>query len=348
MDSNGAVDGAPDASDAYETIELGPIRQALLAWQRWRRTRPFWGGLLIILGGAEMLLSEQAPLPIVIHVGIQGLAGYLVPTVLVLCGLLLWLSPVQQTFYSVLAVLLALGSWITSNLGGFFVGLMLGVIGGALAFAWQRGEDPGPSWREAVSGPGKTPSEGLGLILGDDAPDGPDDDDEPADAGPLPQGDSGESSGSLRAVSVITAISAMPLMLAAFPRATRPSLALSPTERYAEPWSKPAPLCPGRVRRVCAQGPRCKRNGSRLQSLPIFRRPPPPGDHRPDVPGRRAAGGRCLRCDQGSPGGYRGAGDSCGAGLRANRVGRTTSAVARDRASPPGLGRDHRAADAAS
>jgi hypothetical protein len=266
VDSYGSRDREPLASDEYETVELGPIRQALLAWQRWRRTRPFWGGLLIIVGGAEMLLSEQAPLPIVIHVGVQGLAGYLVPIVLVLCGVLLWLSPLQQTFYSVLAVVLALASWVTSNLGGFFVGLMLGVLGGALAFAWQRGEGPAPGLPEAVGGPEKTPSEGLGLILGDEAPDGPDDDDERAageprpapdgeplpqedreplpqgdgellpqgDGEPLPQGNGGESGGSLRPGGVIMAISAMPLMLMFLAQTTSPSLTPSPGERHAE------------------------------------------------------------------------------------------------------------------
>jgi hypothetical protein len=258
VDSYGSGERAPLASDEYETVELGPIRQALLAWQRWRRTRPFWGGLLIILGGAEMLLSEQAPLPIVIHVGVQGLAGYLVPIVLVLCGVLLWLSPLQQTFYSVLAVVLALGSWVTSNLGGFFVGLMLGVIGGALAFAWQRGEGPVPGLPEAVGGPEKTPSEGLGLILGDEALGGPDDDDERAageprpapdgeplpqeDGEPLPQGDGellpqgngGESGGSLRAGGVIMAISAMPLMLMFLAQTTSPSLSPSPGKHHTE------------------------------------------------------------------------------------------------------------------
>ena len=258
VDSKGSRDREPEASDEYETVELGPIRQALLAWQRWRRTRPFWGGLLIILGGAEILLSEQAPLPIVIHVGAQGLAGYLVPIVLVLCGVLLWLSPVQQTFYSVLAVVLSLGSWVTSNLGGFFVGLMLGVIGGALAFAWQRGEDAGPGLRKALGGPEKSPTEGLGLILGDQALDDPDDDDEradrrqlPAEDGePLPQedreplrhGDGAESCGSLRADGVITAKSRRPLMLTVVPRATSPSLTPGPgphdDERCAVPeWS---------------------------------------------------------------------------------------------------------------
>jgi len=256
VDSYGSGAREPEASDEYETVELGPIRRALLAWQRWRRTRPFWGGLLIILGGGEILLSEQAPLPIVIHVGAQGLAGYLVPIVLVLCGVLLWLSPTQQTFYSVLAVVLALGSWVTSNLGGFFVGLLLGVIGGALAFAWQRGEDPRPSLRAKLGGPGgpeKTPSDGLGLILGDEKLDDRDDDAERADGEPLPQKDAeplpqkdteplphsadGESGGTLRA--------AMPLALVNLPQATSSSLIPTLGERYTErcgPFTPPAGL----------------------------------------------------------------------------------------------------------
>lgn len=233
VDSYGSGHREPEAPDEYETVELGPIRQGLLAWQRWRRTRPFWGGLLIILGGAEILLSEQAPLPIVIHVGAQGLAGYLVPIVLVLCGVLLWLTPAQQTFYSVLAVVLALGSWVTSNLGGFFVGLLLGVIGGALAFAWQRGEEPEQAFREEPGEPENKPSAGLGLVLADEAPDDPADDDTHADGEsrpqehrePLPQEDAeplaraegGESGGSLRAGGVLMGIFALPLMLMVLP-----------------------------------------------------------------------------------------------------------------------------------
>jgi hypothetical protein len=233
-----------------------------------------------------MLLSEQAPLPIVIHVGVQGLAGYLVPIVLVLCGVLLWLSPLQQTFYSVLAVVLALASWVTSNLGGFFVGVMLGVIGGALAFAWQRGEGPGPGLAEAMGGPEKTPSEGRGLIPRDEVLGGPDDDDERAageprpapdgeplpqedreplpqeDREPLPQGDGellpqgngGESGGSLRAGGVIMAISAMPLMLMCLAQTTSPSLTPSPGERYAERASAREPAADSRGQQPSRQG----------------------------------------------------------------------------------------------
>ena len=86
-------------------------------------------------------MSEQAPLPVVTHIGIQGMAGYLIPTFLALCGVLLWLNPIDRVIYSFLALFLALGSWITSNLGGFFVGMLVGVVGGALAFAWTTDAD---------------------------------------------------------------------------------------------------------------------------------------------------------------------------------------------------------------
>ncbi|MCX4749915.1 DUF6114 domain-containing protein [Kitasatospora sp. NBC_01287] len=102
----------------------------------WRGRRPFWGGVLVTLAGGEILLTEKAPLPVVLHIGMQGLAGYLVPLILAACGLLLIFNPAQRLFYSVLAVLLTLTSWLTSNLGGFFLGLLLGLIGSTLAFGW--------------------------------------------------------------------------------------------------------------------------------------------------------------------------------------------------------------------
>ncbi|MFJ6621882.1 DUF6114 domain-containing protein [Kitasatospora sp. NPDC091335] len=102
----------------------------------WRGGRPFWGGLLVTLGGAEVLFTLKAPLPVILHIGVAGMAGYLVPAVMLLCGLLILFNPAQRLFYSILAVLASLASWVTSNLGGFLIGMMLGVVGACLTFGW--------------------------------------------------------------------------------------------------------------------------------------------------------------------------------------------------------------------
>ncbi|MET8782992.1 DUF6114 domain-containing protein [Streptomyces sp. NPDC004589] len=112
------------------------------AFRRWRSDRPFWGGVLLALGGAEILLTEKASLKVVMHIGMQGLAGYLLPAVMLMCGLLILLSPAQRLFYSVLGILLSLGTWLTSNLGGFLVCLLLGVAGSCLTFGWLPDQEP--------------------------------------------------------------------------------------------------------------------------------------------------------------------------------------------------------------
>jgi hypothetical protein len=117
-------------------------RDLRAGFRRWRAGRPFWGGLLLTLGGAEVLLTEKASLKVVMHIGMQGIAGYLLPTVMLLCGLLILFNPTQRLFYSLLGILLSLGTWLTSNLGGFFIGLLLGATGSVLAFGWLPDQEP--------------------------------------------------------------------------------------------------------------------------------------------------------------------------------------------------------------
>ncbi|BCL32835.1 DUF6114 domain-containing protein [Streptomyces aurantiacus] len=121
----------------------------MAALRRWRAARPFWGGLLLTLGGAEILLTEKASLKVVMHIGMQGLAGYLLPVLMLVCGLLVLFNPAQRLFYSICGVLLSLGTWLTSNLGGFLIGLLLGVVGSCLTFGWLPDQEPrrARSWR---------------------------------------------------------------------------------------------------------------------------------------------------------------------------------------------------------
>lgn len=130
----------------------GPREGVRPAFRQWRAGRPFWGGLLLALGGAEVLLTLKASLDVILHVGMQGLAGYLLPVVMLLCGLLILFNPAQRLFYSVIGVLVSLGTWLTSNLGGFFIGLLLGVVGSCLAFGWLPDQEPRVGRRQLRKG----------------------------------------------------------------------------------------------------------------------------------------------------------------------------------------------------
>ncbi|MGW0760690.1 DUF6114 domain-containing protein [Streptomyces sp. NPDC002814] len=116
----------------------------------WRAGRPFWGGLLLVLGGVEVLLTMKASMKVMLHVGMQGVAGYLLPALMVLLGLLVLFNPAQRLFYSITGVLVSLGTWMTSNLGGFFVGLLLGVVGSCLVFGWLPDQEPRRVRRKVV------------------------------------------------------------------------------------------------------------------------------------------------------------------------------------------------------
>ncbi|WP_327185645.1 DUF6114 domain-containing protein [Streptomyces sp. NBC_01334] len=117
-------------------------------FREWRGHRPFAGGVLLVLGGAEILVTMKAPLPVILHVGMQGLAGYLLPTLMVVCGLLILFNPTQRLFYSIIAILLSLGTWLTSNIGGFVIGLLMGAVGSSLAFGWLPDQEPRQSRRQ--------------------------------------------------------------------------------------------------------------------------------------------------------------------------------------------------------
>jgi uncharacterized protein DUF6114 len=84
-------------------------------------------------------------------------AGLLIAGGMIACGLLLLFDPAQRSLYAVGAILLAITALETSHLGGYLVGTLLGLAGGATAFAWVPGLPPAP--------PAAAP--GFTLIIGE-------------------------------------------------------------------------------------------------------------------------------------------------------------------------------------
>jgi hypothetical protein len=121
-----------------------------LRFRGWRGSRPFWAGLLTILGGVPIAYLPYANLKVgqlTIRMATTAGAGSLIIGVLlVTLGLTMWFHHIVRVFAGVATILLALVSIPVSNLGGFLVGFLLALIGGALSIAWapgDRGGDPG-------------------------------------------------------------------------------------------------------------------------------------------------------------------------------------------------------------
>ncbi|MFG2222576.1 DUF6114 domain-containing protein [Streptomyces sp. NPDC048644] len=112
-----------------------PERRAAL--RHWRRTRPFWAGLLLLLGGAELLLVPLSPLTVLVSLGLGGLAAIGIGIALMAAGLFLWCTPAAHHYVSVNALILSVLSFAATNLGGFLVGMGLGIAGGAMGFGWR-------------------------------------------------------------------------------------------------------------------------------------------------------------------------------------------------------------------
>lgn len=127
-------------------------------FRRWRRGRPFWAGFFTLLSGLEIYATTQLSFSnFQIKIGNEGFLSYVIPLVLILCALLIWLTPQQRIFYGVVAAAVALYSFIGVNFGGFFFGMLFGVIGGSLAVAWTPVQPVPPA--EDVEEPGGSPAE---------------------------------------------------------------------------------------------------------------------------------------------------------------------------------------------
>jgi hypothetical protein len=125
------------------------------AGRGWRRSRPFWGAVIILVAGGETA-AVRFTLPLRAAWTILP-AGLLIAGGMIACGLLLLFDPAQRSLYAVAAILLSITALETSHLGGYLIGTLLGLGGGATAFAWVPGLPAAP--------PAAPP--GFTLILGE-------------------------------------------------------------------------------------------------------------------------------------------------------------------------------------
>jgi hypothetical protein len=151
---------SPGQSEHY----LRVFRQNFRAW---RGDRPFWAGLFVLLGGFPIAYFPYANLQIghltLAMATTAGAGSLIIGVLLVVLGISLWFQKHVRTFAGVAAILLALVSIPVSNLGGFLIGFLLAMLGGAMAVSWAPGEPGEESGKAERKGDGAAPD-----ALGDD------------------------------------------------------------------------------------------------------------------------------------------------------------------------------------
>lgn len=112
------------------------------AFARWRRQRPFTGGVLLILAG---LVIGYVPSQFAGALFLLGksftMIGVIFAVLVLMCGVMAITSPEYADLVGTAGVVFSILS-IFGALGGFGIGLLLGVVGGNLAASWKPPEPP--------------------------------------------------------------------------------------------------------------------------------------------------------------------------------------------------------------
>ncbi|MFF2747590.1 DUF6114 domain-containing protein [Kitasatospora sp. NPDC058048] len=142
-----------------------PAQWLRRVFRTFRRTRPYYGGLLAMIAGVPIMYFPYAKLSLggmtVAMATTAGAGSLIIGVLLVVLGLTAWFQPAVRVFAGIATTLLTLVSIPVSNLGGFGLALLPGLIGGGLMVSWAPLPEPeagkaakGRRWRRTGSGAG--------------------------------------------------------------------------------------------------------------------------------------------------------------------------------------------------
>ncbi|MGH3520540.1 MAG: DUF6114 domain-containing protein [Haloechinothrix sp.] len=112
-------------------------------FRAWRGSRPFAAGVFGLIAAVAIAVPPVMSLKlgdIVITIStLGGVSSVVISVIIACCAIGLWVRPDLRVPSGILTMIVALISLVTANLGGFIIGLVCGLISGALALAWAPG-----------------------------------------------------------------------------------------------------------------------------------------------------------------------------------------------------------------
>lgn len=141
MDSDASDDALHDdaASGRHhgtETTAQDRFHDLRERFRAWRRCRPFWGPVVLLLGAWFVVRPVISSMSAVVQLGGGGVVAYVLGGGMAIAALVAMFKPEQRHFPALMAVLFAVASLPLANLGGWIIGMVLGIVGGAMTFAW--------------------------------------------------------------------------------------------------------------------------------------------------------------------------------------------------------------------
>ncbi|WP_327708778.1 DUF6114 domain-containing protein [Streptomyces sp. NBC_00464] len=142
-------------------------------FRTWRGNRPFWAGLFTMLGGVPIAYFPYANM----HLGnvtlamstTAGAGSLIIGVLLITLGLTMWFHHIVRVFAGVASILLALISIPVANIGGFLIGFLFSLIGGALSVSWAPGEPKADEAGPDAGAPGEEAPEGISFAKDEQA-----------------------------------------------------------------------------------------------------------------------------------------------------------------------------------
>ena len=105
-------------------------------FREFRWSRPFWAALLTVVAAVELAILPVGPTDALIKAGSNAFLGLICAAVLGVMALVMLFLPSQRILAGLITVVASLSSFPLSNLGGFVIGMLLGVLGGSMAVGW--------------------------------------------------------------------------------------------------------------------------------------------------------------------------------------------------------------------
>ena len=135
-----AGENGDEATASQRRSGFAQGRRSRPSFAQWRRSRPFFAGLMMLLGGVVILTPAYLSLEvsnIIIQVStISGVSTFIIGALLIACGLMTWFGGGSRILTGVAGIILGIVALPTSNFGGFVLGTLLALVGGALALSW--------------------------------------------------------------------------------------------------------------------------------------------------------------------------------------------------------------------